>query len=612
MTSFETLFSQALPQIQGSLNRLKVRLKSLCYSFIHSQVIGNPLTTDELVSLKNLSSRKDVVFIKPDKGNGVVVMDHSDYVNKINDILSDHSKFKILDTDPTEQRESKLQRFLCRLHKKGSLDESTYGLIRPTGSTPSQLYGLPKVHKVGVPLRPIISQIGSYTYQLAKFLVPILSPLTTNSYTITDSFAFVNELMSMKETPFMASFDVVSLFTNIPLIETVEICLDKLFSNSDKVHNLTREDLKKLIIFAAQENHFIFNNKIYDQVDGVSMGSPLGPILANIFMCHLENKAMDTYLGIKPLVYRRYVDDCFLVFKSKRLCSAFFDFLNKQHPNITFTREDESNSEIPFLDILIKRNSEGLLDTSIYRKPTFSGLYLKWSSFIPKQFKINLLTCLLNRAWRICSNSDLFHKEVIFIKDTLSANGYPSTFVNTITQKFINRKQSNDIKEIHCGPDKKNVFLSLPYKGSHSTKLKRQLNRLFAKLAPSVKLNIIFSASNKLSKLCKLKCKLPIAKQSNVIYKVACGNCTEFYIGKTNRRLQTRLNEHKKDVNSALNEHSILTDHNIDYAGVKILAKDSHNYRLLIKETLKIQEQYAFSSLNRNVGSLKLKLWSGD
>ena len=126
-----------------------------------------------------------------------------------------------------------------------------------------------------------------------------------------------------------------------------------------------------------------------------------------------------------------------------------------------------------------------------------------------------------------------------------------------------------------------------------------------------MKLNIIFSASNKLSKLCKLKCKLPIAKQSNVIYKVACGKCTEFYIGKTNRRLQTRLNEHKKDVNSALNEHSILTDHNIDYAGVKILAKDSHNYRLLIKETLKIQEEYAFSSLNRNVGSLKLKLWSG-
>ena len=76
----------------------------------------------------------------------------------------------------------------------------------------------------------------------------------------------------------MASFDVVSLFTNIPLIETVEICLDKLFSNNDKVHNLTRKDLKKLIIFVAQENHFIIKNKIYDQLDGVSL---LGQILSN-------------------------------------------------------------------------------------------------------------------------------------------------------------------------------------------------------------------------------------------------------------------------------------------------------------------------------------------
>jgi hypothetical protein len=75
-------------------------------------------------------------------------------------------------------------------------------------------------------LRPIISQIGSNTYGLAKFLVPILSPLTNNKYTVKDSFLFANELLSIKSAPFMASYDVVSLFTNIPLAETVDICLD--------------------------------------------------------------------------------------------------------------------------------------------------------------------------------------------------------------------------------------------------------------------------------------------------------------------------------------------------------------------------------------------------
>jgi hypothetical protein len=517
-----------------------------------------------------------------------------------------------LQSDPTQQREQRLQTFLLRLYKDGSLDQATYTAIRPSGSTPSQLYGLPKVHKEGIPLRPIISQIGSYTYELAKFLVPILSPLTSNKFSVKDSFTFADELISFSTAPHMASFDVVSLFTNIPLEETVEICLDKLFSNYDKVNNLTRPDLRKLIIFAAQENHFMFNDQMYDQIDGVSMGSPLGPVLANIFMCHLESKAMDNYLGILPVVYKRYEDDCFLIFKTKTICNVFFDYMNKQHPNIKFTRDDENNNELPFLDILIKRNCDGLLETCIYRKPTFSGLYLKWNSYVPKKFKTNLVTCLLHRAWRICSDMDLFQEEVHFIKNILSVNGYPSAFLGRIINNFTANKLSQEQKPVTYGPKCKDVYLSLPFKGDQSETLKRQLHRLFAKLAPWIKLNIIFTASNKLYRLCKLKSKIPIPKQSNVIYKVCCNNCSEFYIGKTNRRLETRIKEHKKDVNSALNEHSILTDHDINYMEAQILAKDNNKYRLSIKETLKIHEHFAFSSLNRNVGSLMLKLWTGD
>ena len=144
----------------------------------------------------------------------------------------------------------------------------------------------------------------------------------------------------------------------------------------------------------------------YDQTDGVSMGSPLGPILANIFMCHFESKALDRYC-----VYNRYVDDCFLIFSNKLECNQFFEHFNQQHSSLSFTVESESDHTLPFLDIKITRNQDGSLSTSMYRKPTFSGLYLKWTSFVTKQFKINLVNCLLNRAWRICSSSELFQKE---------------------------------------------------------------------------------------------------------------------------------------------------------------------------------------------------------
>ena len=94
----------------------------------------------------------------------------------------------------------------------------------------------------------------------------------------------------------MCSFDVVSLFTNIPINETIDICLKLLFKNKELVHNLTKTQFKKLLIYCVKQNHFVFNGKIYDQIDGVAMGSPLGPV-------QLEEKALELFNGNKPDVY---------------------------------------------------------------------------------------------------------------------------------------------------------------------------------------------------------------------------------------------------------------------------------------------------------------------
>ena len=102
---------------------------------------------------------------------------------------------------------------------------------------------------------------------------------------------------------------------------------------------------------------------------------------------------------------------------------------------------------------------------------------------------------------------------------------------------------------------------------------------------------------------------LPPLKQSRLIYKISCSECDDFYIVMTKRRLQTRVNEHKKDEYSALYRHSCDTGHAIDYSSPEILTKDNYLYRLQIKETLKIQDTFAYKSLNGNTGSLMLKLW---
>jgi len=140
----------------------------------------------------------------------------------------------------------------------GSQD-SVYNSLFPEGIKPGILYGVPKVHKVNCPARPIMSAIGTFNYKLAKFLVPILQPLTGNQLTVHSSFSFVDEItqLTLSHDAVMVSFDVASLFTNIPLDETVNIILDNLFSGTDavQVENcvFSKPQFKKLLEFAVKK-----------------------------------------------------------------------------------------------------------------------------------------------------------------------------------------------------------------------------------------------------------------------------------------------------------------------------------------------------------------------
>ena len=164
--------------------------------------------------------------------------------------------------------------------------------VKPVGTRPGIMYGNCKVHKKQVdgssPFRPILSALQTPTYNLAKFLVPILNPLTKNEYAVKDSFQFAEEICEQDLTLTMGSLDVDSLFTNIPLDETIDICINQLFENTDTIEGFKKSELKQLLCFATKESYFIFNGLLYKQIDGVAMGSPLAPSLANAFLSYYE------------------------------------------------------------------------------------------------------------------------------------------------------------------------------------------------------------------------------------------------------------------------------------------------------------------------------------
>ena len=164
----------------------------------------------------------------------------------------------------------------------------------PSGSVsaPARMYGIPKMHKfyssdLFPNLRTVVSSIGTFNYNLARFLCDLLSPLVPNHYSCKDTFSFVSQMKNANPSrKFLVSYDVTSLFTKIPLQETIHIAINLIFNHNPNL-NITKEEL---FLFATSQTHLTFNSKFYNQIDGVTMGSPLAPVLANIFMGFHESK----------------------------------------------------------------------------------------------------------------------------------------------------------------------------------------------------------------------------------------------------------------------------------------------------------------------------------
>ena len=189
------------------------------------------------------------------------------------------------------------------------------------------------------------------------------------------------------------------------------------------------------------------------------------------------------------------------------------------------------------------------------------------------------------------------------------SNGFSCNFINKHIKHFLQKKHSSDNDLPSFGPEKKILFLCLPYCGINSSKFKRQLERIIGKIAHWAKLNIIFRPYFRLKILSNLKSPVPLLNKSNVVYKINCIDCNEFYIGITKRRVHISLKEHKTRHYSAVFKHILEYNHNIDFEHPKILCNDSKKMRFLVKETLSIIGQSANKSLNVNVKSFECKLW---
>ena len=547
-------------------------------------------------------------------------MNKSDYIAKTKEILDDTSKFRKLDGDWFKiilKLEDKLNRLLRCI--KSKLPESCFDFLFASGSLPGVLYGFPKIHKQNCPVRPILAATGTFNYNCAKFLVPILTPLTTNEFTVKNSIEFAKELNSFKfnDSLFLASFDVKSLFTNIPLAETIDICVKECDRLNLVPYNLTSKQFKSLLELAVKESIFIFDDQLYLQLDGVAMGSPLGPTLANAFLCYHEKKWLaDCPTEFKPIKFNRYVDDCFLAFKSKEHATKFLEYVNSKHNSISFTSEFEIDNSLPFLDILITKEF-GSLSTNVFRKETYTGLGLNYDSYVPYLFKINSIKTLLHRAYNICNSWHNFHCELEKLREYFYINCYPKHLIDKQIKRFISNKFNHNQTIVDISKEVK--YVTLPFQGHFSYQLRNNLSCLLKKYIPDVQFRFIFTNRNTLGSLFKTKDSIPNLLCSKVVYCFCCRNCKLRYLGSTFRNLKIRISEHKgvsyrtntqitNPSFSKIREHTLNCNHTINEQDFSIKYRASCNSDLRIAESLFIMKEKP--ELNSNELATKLLIFT--
>ncbi|XP_041461178.1 uncharacterized protein LOC121412434 [Lytechinus variegatus] len=586
-------FSDIVQQVEPKLRFLsKEAANAIRFKVTNALSDAKPpkqnLSKEERSAIQDLRRNQAIHILQADKGNATVIMDQDAYDDKIEEILQDKDTYSKLNRDPTQANERKINQQLLTLHRSDALPKALYFQLRSSSAKSSILFGQPKIHKPNTPLRPIISTRGSPCYNTARHLANILQPLVGQTQNhVTNSKHFIDVISKTKIRPSdtLVSFDVVSLFTSVPVDQACDIIKQRLITDSDLASrtNLTPDQIHDVLLTCLNSNSFKWRNIYYKQLLGAAMGSPLSPIIANIFMEHFEHQALKT-ADKPPSLWLRYVDDTFVIWPhSTPDLHQFLNHLNNQHPSIKFTMETQRDNSIPFLDVLITKTPSGFPSHQVYRKPTHTDGYLNFRSHHHPSIHQSVADTLVRRAHQLSDKAHL-HQELKHVTNALTTiNHYPRRRIKT---QPPSHQPSTDSTE-NPSETKPVATIVLPYIGKTSHRLQRILH--------SANILVRHQSSRKLhSILHSHKDKHPSNKQPGV-YKIPC-DCGKVYIGETGRDFDTRLKEHKTHHRrsdwdrSAIVKHAQQENHRIEWERSHLITNIRHWNTRRVREAIEIHQ----------------------
>ena len=484
---------------------------------------------------------------------------------------------------------------LLSLSRAGAIPGPLYERLHSSTGKIPLLYGLPKIHKPEIPLRPIVSFVNSPTYQSSKHLVSILTPLVGKS----DSHMRNSELFStfiagqvLPSGTVLVSFDVISLFTNVPAGLAVEVAHERLRKDTSLAeHTALSADQVANLRFCLDATFLAYRGEHYQQTFGTAMGSPVSITAANLVMEDVERRALSTYPLPLPF-WKRYVDDTLTALPQDKV-HCFHEHLNSIESTIQFTVEMESEGTLPFLDTKIAHHPDGSLSTTVFRKTTHTDKYLDFKSHHPLAHKMAVAHTLFDRAEKICTDFRDSEKEKEHVTEVLQNNGYPRRLV----VKNWRPQPRPQLPE----QDPPTATVTLPYI--------RHLSETIRRILAPLGVRTFFRPHRTLQQtLVRLKDCTPLQQQAGMVYCIPCGSCPRVYIGQTGRTMEHRLKEHKRALTSgniaqsAIAEHAVDRMHKINRKEAAVVDSHPHYRQRCVPEAWHIRTEH--QTMNRDGGPL--------
>ena len=384
----------------------------------------------------------------------------------------------------------------------------------------------------------------------------------------------------------LASLDVVSMYTNIPVKKALD-CVNIFLRKHPEIlegSTLSIGAVMAVMDVCMSSTYFSFQGKFYEQVRGVPMGQPLSVPVANIFMHWVETTILDT-IPLEPKFWKRFLDDIYLVWRLGQEKLLEFLTLVNNVCELKFTLENEKDGELPFLDILTKRQGNKV-GRDLYRKETNSGIILNYNSNHQFKLKIGILKSLTLRSLRI---TDENHRmiELERLADHFLKNDYPEALIARIVIQTL----TNFLK-----PE---GYTRSPKPEDDRPVLVLTASNLGLKIRPIASK---FGIRTVLSQSCTLGTTLPNQMErsdplmTSGVYRVPCGECGLAYYGQTMRPIKVRLGEHRTACKyrhldkSDIARHCEDTGHRINWEGSHRLAIcDRRRTDRLIRESIEIK-----------------------